>query len=97
LNLYGNSLGLGFASTVEVQIAERSGDAITGYRAALYFGVAISAIALILDVAFVRRVKDEREGWEDEDIVAIELDQAATTGAQVSRLESGQAVVQRVD
>ncbi|KAL4922484.1 major facilitator superfamily domain-containing protein [Aspergillus aurantiobrunneus] len=99
LNLYGNSLGLGFASTIEVQIAQSSGNAITGYRAALFFGVAISAVALILDVVFVRRVKDEREGWEegDEDVVAIELDQAATTGAQVSRLESGQAVVQRVD
>ncbi|CBF85438.1 hypothetical protein AN1724.2 [Aspergillus nidulans FGSC A4] len=101
LNLYGNSLGLGFASTVEVQIAKTSGNNITGYRAALYFGVAISAIALLLDVAFVRRVKDEREGWEegDQDGEAIELAQAATTGAQVSRLEAGQgsSVVQRVE
>ncbi|KAL6238867.1 hypothetical protein BDW75DRAFT_227663 [Aspergillus navahoensis] len=101
LNLYGNSLGLGFASTVEVQVAKTSGNNITGYRAALYFGVAISAIALLLDVAFVRRVKDEREGWEegDQDGEAIELAQAATTGAQVSRLEAGQgsSVVQRVE
>ncbi|KAL4749801.1 hypothetical protein BDW72DRAFT_204467 [Aspergillus terricola var. indicus] len=101
LNLYGNSLGLGFASTVEVQVAKTSGNNITGYRAALYFGVAISAIALLLDVAFVRRVKDEREGWEegDQDGEAIELVQAATTGAQVSRLEAGQgsSVVQRVE
>ncbi|KAL4743961.1 major facilitator superfamily domain-containing protein [Aspergillus similis] len=101
LNLYGNSLGLGFASTVEVQVSKTSGNNITGYRAALYFGVAISAIALLLDVAFVRRVKDEREGWEegDQDGEAIELVQAATTGAQVSRLEAGQgsSVVQRVE
>ncbi|KAL3436969.1 major facilitator superfamily domain-containing protein [Aspergillus tetrazonus] len=101
LNLYGNSLGLGFASTVEVQVAKTSGNNITGYRAALYFGVAISAIALLLDVAFVRRVKDEREGWEegDQDGEAIELAQAATTGAQVSRLVAGQgsSVVQRVE
>ncbi|KAL5342787.1 major facilitator superfamily domain-containing protein [Aspergillus crustosus] len=99
LNLYGNSLGLGFASTVEVQVAKRSGDPIAGYRAALYFGVAISAIALILDIAFVRRVKDEREGWEAEDADGIELDQlqAAATGAQVTRLESGQSIVQRVE
>ncbi|KAL4763747.1 major facilitator superfamily domain-containing protein [Aspergillus foveolatus] len=101
LNLYGNSLGLGFASTVEVQVAKTSGNNITGYRAALYFGVAISAIALLLDVAFVRRVKDEREGWEegDQEGEAIELAQAAATGAQVSRLEAGQgsSVVQRVE
>lgn len=67
LNLYGNSLGLGFASTIEVQIAQRSGSDIMGYRAALYFGVAISAVALVLDVLFVRRVKDDREGWREED------------------------------
>ncbi|OQE13528.1 hypothetical protein PENFLA_c046G03642 [Penicillium flavigenum] len=30
LNLYGNSLGLGFASTIEVQIARRSGSQIMG-------------------------------------------------------------------
>ncbi|KAL4770439.1 major facilitator superfamily domain-containing protein [Aspergillus nidulans var. acristatus] len=101
LNLYGNSLGLGFASTVEVQVAKTSRNNITGYRAALYFGVAISAIALLLDVAFVRRVKDEREGWEegDQEGEAIELALGATTGAQVSRLEAGQgsSVVQRVE
>ncbi|RDW81403.1 uncharacterized protein DSM5745_04960 [Aspergillus mulundensis] len=99
LNLYGNSLGLGFASTVEVQVAKTSGNNVTGYRAALYFGVAISAIALLLDVAFVRRVKDEREGWEEGDTDdAIELTQGATTGAQVSRLEAEQgSVVQRVE
>ena len=67
LNLYGNSLGLGFASTIEVQIAQRSGSKILGYRAALYFGVAISAVALVLDILFVRRVKDDHEGWREED------------------------------
>ncbi|KAJ6038545.1 hypothetical protein N7499_004357 [Penicillium canescens] len=82
LNLYGNSLGLGFASTIEVEIARRSGSQIMGYRAALFFGVAISAVALILDVCFVRLVKDDREGWhEDELAEGIELtDQAEATG-----------------
>ncbi|OOO07985.1 major facilitator superfamily MFS_1 [Aspergillus oryzae] len=87
LNLYGNSLGLGFASTIEVQVARRFHNQITGYRAALYFGVAISAVALILDVCFVRLVKDEREGWEEEDLLAIneiELQgRAEATGAQL--------------
>ncbi|CEJ54381.1 hypothetical protein PMG11_00697 [Penicillium brasilianum] len=72
LNLYGNSLGLGFASTIEVQSAKRSGSQIVGYRSALYFGVAISVIALILDVGFVRLVKDNREGWGEEDRLRIE-------------------------
>ncbi|OGM49823.1 efflux pump antibiotic resistance protein [Aspergillus bombycis] len=87
LNLYGNSLGLGFASTIEVEVARRFNNHIMGYRAALYFGVAISVVALILDVCFVRLVKDEREGWEEEDRLAlheIELQgRAEATGAQL--------------
>ncbi|KAF3020728.1 hypothetical protein E8E15_002442 [Penicillium rubens] len=85
LNLYGNSLGLGFASTIEVQIARRSGSQIMGYRAALFFGVAISAVALILDVCFVRLVKDDREGWhEDDHMEEIELtEQAEASGVHL--------------
>ncbi|KAJ5593761.1 hypothetical protein N7537_010665 [Penicillium hordei] len=85
LNLYGNSLGLGFASTIEVQIARRSGSQIMGYRAALFFGVAISVLALILDVCFVRLVKDNREGWhEDDHMEEIELtEQAEATGVHL--------------
>ncbi|CAK44146.1 MFS general substrate transporter [Aspergillus niger ATCC 13496] len=89
LNLYGVSLGLGFAATIEDQIAKHSGR-IMGYRAALYFGVGISAVALLLDVCFVRMVKDDREGWNEEDRAADGTDadalemtgQAAATGAQ---------------
>jgi len=65
LNLYGNSLGLGFAGTVETEI-NKSVDPVKGYRAALYFGAAIAAVALLVDVVFVRVKRDEREGWEDE-------------------------------
>lgn len=87
LNLYGNSLGLGFASTIEVQIAQRSGSKVMGYRAALYFGVAISAVALVLDILFVRRVKDDHEGWREEDRELIELfeltEHAESTGVHL--------------
>lgn len=82
LNLYGCSLGLGFASTIEEQTARRSGE-IMGYRAALYFAVGISAVALILDVCFVRLVKDEREGWHEDETNELELDQAAATGVRL--------------
>lgn len=85
LNLYGNSLGLGLASTIEVQITKSSGSQILGYRSALFFGVAISVLALILDVGFVRLVKDDREGWCEEDrrqMDEMELaNLAETTGA----------------
>jgi MFS family permease len=66
LNLYGNSLGLGFAGTVETEINKGSIYPVRGYRAALYFGAAIAAVGLAINVFFVRMKKDEREGWEDE-------------------------------
>ncbi|KAJ6037310.1 major facilitator superfamily domain-containing protein [Penicillium herquei] len=92
LNLYGNSLGLGFASTVEVQVARHYQSRIMGIRGALFFGVAVSAIALVLDICFVRMVKDEREGWHEEDQASlnqIELrDQAEATGSEIPIVSS---------
>ena len=68
LNLYGNSLGLGFAGTIErqVNLDEIRGNHVPRYRAALYFGVGIAIVAMLLDAWLVRMPKDEREGWEDE-------------------------------
>ncbi|KAJ5697245.1 major facilitator superfamily domain-containing protein [Penicillium malachiteum] len=92
LNLYGNSLGLGFASTVEVQVARHFQSRIVGIRGALFFGVAVSAIALVPDICFVRMVKDEREGWHEEDQASlnqIELcDQAEATGSEIPVVSS---------
>jgi predicted MFS family arabinose efflux permease len=67
LNLYGNSLGLGFAGTIETEINKGSSDPVKGYRAALFFGAALAGAALLLDVIFVRVKRDAREGWEDEE------------------------------
>lgn len=64
LNLYGSSLGIGFASTVESEVG-KSHDTVTGYRGALYFAVGLCVASLILDIGFVRLVHDNREGWED--------------------------------
>ncbi|KAL5085617.1 hypothetical protein Trisim1_010101 [Trichoderma cf. simile WF8] len=72
LNLYGNSLGLGFAGTIETQVNKYRADQVLGYRAALYFGAGIALVATVLDSLLVRVVKDEREGWTDPaDEVAI--------------------------
>jgi MFS family permease len=64
LNLYGNSLGIGFAGTVESQVTKYKGDGILGIRAAVYFGFAIAVLALLIDIMWVRVPKDNREGWE---------------------------------
>ncbi|KAI9738373.1 MAG: hypothetical protein M1834_008876 [Cirrosporium novae-zelandiae] len=65
LNLYGNSLGVGFAGTVEEYVNKGKPSLVVGYRAALYFGIVIGVVALIVDLWFVRMAKDEREGWTD--------------------------------
>ncbi|CRG83541.1 hypothetical protein PISL3812_00893 [Talaromyces islandicus] len=56
LNLYGVSLGLGFAGTIEVEVA------------ALYFNAALAMIGLDLDFALVKLSKVECHGWGEEDV-----------------------------
>ncbi|POS71892.1 hypothetical protein DHEL01_v209711 [Diaporthe helianthi] len=67
LNLYGNSLGTGFAGTIETQLLKQTHDEAHGFRAVLYFGVALAVVGLVLNFIFVRVPKDEREGWDDAD------------------------------
>lgn len=68
LNLYGNSLGLGFAGTIETQLIDDGRAQVDGYRMALYFGAALGLAALLLDIVAVRVQKDKREsGIEDEE------------------------------
>lgn len=67
LNLYGNSLGLGFAGTIETQLLKQTHDEAHGFRAVLYFGVALAVLGLVLNFIFVRVPKDEREGWDPAD------------------------------
>lgn len=72
LQLYGASIGLGFAGTVEANTSKNGGDQIAGYRGGLYLAIGLAAAALTIDVLFVRVPKDEREGWQhEEDLVAI--------------------------
>lgn len=72
LNLYGSSLGLGFSGTVETEINRGRRDPVTGYKGALYFGAAIAAAALLINMLFVRVVKDKREGWADQEDTSID-------------------------
>ncbi|RGP70921.1 aminotriazole resistance [Fusarium sporotrichioides] len=65
LNLYGNSLGQGFAGTIETEVATNNDDEVRGYRAALYFAAGLAVLGLALDILFVRLPKDQREGWDD--------------------------------
>ncbi|OTA94960.1 hypothetical protein M434DRAFT_236042 [Hypoxylon sp. CO27-5] len=88
LLLYGTSLGLGFASTVESEVG-KGRDIVTGYRGALYFTVGLCVAALILDVGFVRLVQDNREGWEDPADVdpADEVIAPVVTGSELRELQ----------
>ena len=66
LNLYGPSLGLGFAGTIETQINKGRASPLLGYRAALAFSAGIAAVAIVITAALVRVPKNDRDGWEDD-------------------------------
>lgn len=51
---YGQSIGLGFAGTVESYTTEGQHDLVHGYRNALYFGISLGGAALVLSLIFVR-------------------------------------------
>ncbi|KAH8807659.1 major facilitator superfamily domain-containing protein [Xylogone sp. PMI_703] len=72
LLLYGTSLGLGFAGTVEIQVNKSSTDVTKGYRAALYFSVALAVVAMVFNILWVRMAKDEREGWQHPEDLAVD-------------------------
>lgn len=67
LNLYGASLGLGVAGTIESQLNKSRPSPILGYRAALAFAAGMAAVAIVITAALVRVPKNDREGWDDDD------------------------------
>lgn len=72
LQLYGASIGLGFAGTVEANTSKNGTDPVAGYRGGLYLAIGLAVAALVIDLLFVRVPKDDREGWQhEEDMVAI--------------------------
>lgn len=85
LNLYGNSLGLGFAGTIETQLLRQTpGDEARGFSAVLFFGVALAVVGLVLNFVFVRVPKDEREGWDPDDRDAV-LEDIPVVGVNLRR------------
>ncbi|KAF2802679.1 MFS general substrate transporter [Mytilinidion resinicola] len=82
LLLYGNSIGLGFAGTIEMQVDKANKHRVLGYRSALWFGCGIALFALVLDLVFVRMEKDDREGWDDDEDYGEE-DRAMASGVEL--------------
>ena len=65
LQVYATSTGLGFAGIVETHTDDHGSLPVKGYRSALYFGMGMAVVALVIGVLFVRTPKDTREGWQD--------------------------------
>ncbi|KAG9235205.1 major facilitator superfamily domain-containing protein [Amylocarpus encephaloides] len=65
---YGVSTGLGFGGTVEVHTNDGGRNLVRGYRGALYLGIGFAAASLVLGLGFVRIKRDEREGWDEQDL-----------------------------
>jgi MFS family permease len=60
LQLYGTSIGVGFAGLVEVETDDHGLQPLKGYRGALYLGIGLGIAALLVDLMFVRMPKDTR-------------------------------------
>ena len=65
LQVYATSTGLGFAGIVETHTDDHGSLPVRGYRSALYFGMGMAVVALVIGVLFVKMTKDTREGWQD--------------------------------
>ncbi|KAJ5517648.1 Major facilitator superfamily domain general substrate transporter, partial [Penicillium expansum] len=76
LNLYGNSLGLGFAGTIEGQVSKMTDSRVAGFRAAIWFGAGLAVVALALDLSFVRLRHEDREDWNSPQPVDLEAMEA---------------------
>ena len=68
LQLYGASIGLGFAGLVEIHTNHDGAAVARGYRSAMLFGVGLAVVATIVSLAFIRMPKEAREGWQGEDV-----------------------------
>jgi len=79
LMTYGISTGIGFGGTVEVHTNRGGTDVVRGYRSALYLGIGFAAASLVLSLIFVRIKKDDREGWNDQDVAGEEMKVSSTT------------------
>ena len=68
LQAYGLSTGLGFAGTVERYTNDGGKDVVGGYRHAVYLGIGMSGLAVLIALGFVRIPKDRRQGWEEDNV-----------------------------
>lgn len=50
---YSMSISLGFAGTAEVQVMKRTGDLLKSYRAAMYVGIGLAVVSIILSIILV--------------------------------------------
>ncbi|KFX88787.1 hypothetical protein V490_07397 [Pseudogymnoascus sp. VKM F-3557] len=65
---YGLSTGLGFAGTVEAYTNNKGNNVVQGYRNALYLGVGLAGISMVLAMLFIRIPKDQRDGWDEGEV-----------------------------
>lgn len=67
IQLYGLATGLGFAGTIELYTNKHGGDPIGGIKHAFWFSVGLAGAATLMCV-LIRIPKDQREGWDEDDV-----------------------------
>ncbi|WFD32073.1 hypothetical protein MSPP1_003115 [Malassezia sp. CBS 17886] len=60
LVLYGSGLGMGFAGVVQRYVMRQTGDALLASRSALWFGLGLSAMAMLVVILFVHDPRFEK-------------------------------------
>jgi MFS family permease len=65
---FGLSTGPPMGATVEVHTNRDGGDIVRGYRCAIFLAVGFCALALAVNVLFVRMPAETKEGWSEEDL-----------------------------
>ncbi|KAL7933044.1 major facilitator superfamily domain-containing protein [Trichoderma chlorosporum] len=68
---YGQSTGIGFAGTVEAYTNNHGANIGDGYRHALYLGIGLCGLSIIIAICFIRIPKDTRDGWGDEETTVV--------------------------
>lgn len=82
---YSISLGLGFASTVEVNVNSHGHDVLAGIRGGWYFGVGLGGLGIIVCIAFILKTTFEsRRNQPNEKQGPAQQEEIGTKGPETS-------------
>jgi len=85
--MYGLSIGLGFAGTIEVYTNSNVSNLLQGYRNALYLAIGFAGAGMIGSLLFLRIPKNVKEGSEEDNVSEKATPEENTTLSQTAAVE----------